>query len=485
MARGSDSYGQSVVTDKKGTLGIILKCWHFPHDVATIVSAKATQMLINKTLTVIIFVALSLSVSACSNHERLSGSSLAMQSANPQTVSAQLKVEDSNQTDEFVLTGEMERRAGIQLTQVVSKQLNKNAVFSSSVEATTRGSAVVNSLVHGIVTRVLADVGDYVKAGQTLCYINCPEVLEAQSAYLTSEAKLQEANAQIVQVENRVQLAKLDIERIKKLNEEGIAPVKDVQASQGRLATTEAELAASKSLLSASHSYVAAAASRLQSFGIKASVVSDSNLVNELPLKSPISGVIVKKSISPGQNVNPSNTSGSTQTNSEDGLFSIVDLKKVWVMLEVPQSEVAGLKLNAPIEFTSEVAPGKTFKGNVITPGEKFDPASRTVAVRAEINNPQMILKPGMLVIANATEAVCLQSRLIVPNSALQEIEGKYFVFVKIGEHRYKKVSVSGMQSNGQSTSIEHGLKANEQVVTQGSFVLKSEALKASLGPHD
>jgi cobalt-zinc-cadmium efflux system membrane fusion protein len=439
----------------------------------------------NKTLIVIIFASLSLSLSACSNHDRLSGSSMAMQSASPQLGSTQLKAKDSNPPDEYLLTGEMERRAGIQLTSVVSKQLNKNAVFSSSVEATTRGSAVVNSLVHGIVTRVLSDVGDYVKAGQTLCYINCPEVLEAQSAYLTSQAKLQEAKAQIVQVENRLQLAKLDIDRIKKLNEEGIAPVKDVQASQGRLAMTEAELAASKSLLSASKSYIAAAASRLQSFGINASAVSDSNLVNELPLKSPISGVVVKKSIAPGQNVNPSSNSGNTQSNSEDGLFSIVDLKKVWVMLEVPQSEVAALKLNAPIEFTSEVAPGKTFKGKVITAGEKFDAASRTVAVRAEISNPQMILKPGMLVIANATEAVNQQNKLIVPNSALQEIEGKYFVFVKSGEHRYKKVSVSGMQSNGQSTSVEHGLQANEQVVTQGSFVLKSEALKESLGPHD
>jgi cobalt-zinc-cadmium efflux system membrane fusion protein len=442
-------------------------------------------MLTNKTLIVIIFIIVSLSVSACSTHDRLSGSSLAMQSVNSQSVSAQVKVEDSINPDEFVLTGEMERRAGVQLAAVSLKQLNKNAVFSSSVEATTRGSAVVNSLVHGIVTRVLADVGDHVKAGQALCYINCPEVLEAQSAYLTSKAKLQEAEAQIVQVENRVQLAKLDIDRIKKLNEEGIAPVKDVQASQGRLATTEADLAASKSLLSASHSYLAASASRLKAFGITATAVSDSNLVNELPLKSPISGVIVKKSISPGQNVNPASNTGSSQSNSEDGLFSIVDLKKVWVMLEVPQSEVAALKLNAPVEFTSEVAPGKTFRGKVITAGEKFDPASRTVAVRAEINNPQMILKPGMLVIANATEAVSKQSKLIVPNSALQEIEGKYFVFVKIGEHRYKKISVSGMQSNGQSTSIEHGLKANEQVVTQGSFVLKSEALKASLGPHD
>ncbi len=443
---------------------------------------------------------------ACSLPERLSGSSLAMQSVENRALassrtknvrnetitnsnsfsksSGKSSDQASGQSDEYVLTTEMERRAGITVTPVILRQLKKTAVFSSSVEATSRGSAVVNSLVHGIITRVLADVGESVKAGQILCYINCPDLLEAQSNYLTSRAKMQEANAQIIQVRNRLELAKADVERFKQLNKEGIAATKELQSSLGRLATTEAELASAKSLQSASRSYVAAAQLRLKSFGILASSVEDNNLINELPLHSPISGVIVKKSISPGQNVNPAAGSGNVATNSEDGLFSIVDLSKVWVMLEVPQSEVADLKVGAPIDFKSEVDPGKLFKGKVIVPGEKFDPASRTVAVRVEINNPQGILKPGMMVLANAVENVTSQAVAVVPNAALQNIGNQAFVFVKESEHRYRKYPVSTGRTNGQFTQIS-GVRPGQSVVTQGSFILKSEALKENLGPHD
>ncbi|HEY9760533.1 MAG TPA: efflux RND transporter periplasmic adaptor subunit [Oculatellaceae cyanobacterium] len=437
-----------------------------------------------KTHTVIILAAGTLMLSSCSNRESLSQSSMAMQAADTRAQS--VKTHKNEPTpDEFVLTAEMERRAGIEVVTAQSRQLSKSNVFSSSVEATSKGSAVVNSLVHGIITRVVADVGQAVKAGEILCYINCPDLLEAQSQYLTSQAKQQEAKAQLVQVENRVQLAKADIERISQLNKEGIAATKDLQASQARLATTEADLAAAKSLLSASNSYVAAAESRLKSFGIKAGTVRDNNLINELPLRSPISGTVAKRSVSPGQNVNPSASSGNMQANAEDGLFTILDLRKVWVMLEVPQSEVAALKIGVPVDFSSEVAPGKVFKGKVITPGEKFDPASRTVAVRVEIENPQLILKPGMLVLAHASESMTTGTVLTVPQSSVQEIDGVKCIFIRIGEHHYKKIPVKTGLTNSDYVQITKGLKAGEQVVTQGSFILKSEALKANLEAHD
>jgi cobalt-zinc-cadmium efflux system membrane fusion protein len=436
-----------------------------------------------KTHTVIIVAAGMLVLSSCSYKESLSQSSMAMQAADTHRKSA--NHESERTPDEFVLTAEMERRAGIEVATIQTRQLNKSNVFSSSVEATSKGTAVVNSLVHGIITRVMADVGQSVKAGEILCYINCPDLLEAQSQYLTSQAKQQEAKAQLVQVENRIGLSKADIERISQLNKEGIASTKDLQASQTKLATTEADLAAARSLLSASNSYVAAAESRLRSFGIKSSSVTDSNLINELPLRSPISGTVAKRSVSAGQNVNPSASSGTMQANAEDGLFTILDLRKVWVMLEVPQSEVAPLKIGVPVDFTSEVAPGKTFKGKVITTGEKFDPASRTVAVRVEIENPQLILKPGMLVLARASESITAGSVLAAPKSAIQEVDGKQCVFVKIGEHRYKKTEIQTGTTNSDYVQITRTLRPGEQVVTQGSFILKSEALKANLEPHD
>jgi cobalt-zinc-cadmium efflux system membrane fusion protein len=411
-----------------------------------------------------------------------SGDSTSDNTSHNAKVSTKKTISTSNNENVFVLTSEMERRAGIQTEKVERRLLSKSIVFSSSVESTSKGSAVVNSIVHGVITRVLADVGDNVKSGQALCYINCPDLAEAQSAYLAAVAKLQEAKAQITLVQNRVELGKAEVQRLQELNKEGIAATKDLQSSEVRLASTEAELAASRSLLSASHSYVASAESRLRAFGISSKDLSDAKIGTELALKSPISGTVIRKNVQPGENVNPAGMQSGTP---EDALYMVVDLRKVWVMLEVPQAEVASLKIGAPVSFTSEVAPGKVFYGRVITAGQKFDAASRTVPVRVEINNSQDILKPGMLVLARADESVTAKSILCVKNSALQQIDNKQCVFCRLAPNRYKKQLVTPGTTNGEFTQILSGLKEGEEIVTNGSFILKSEALKADLEAHD
>jgi membrane fusion protein, heavy metal efflux system len=166
-------------------------------------------------------------------------------------------------------------------------------------------------------------------------------------------------------------------------------------------------------------------------------------------------------------------------------MFTVVNLDKVWVMLEVPQSEVAALKMGATVTFTSEVAPGKTFRGQVITPGENFDAASRTVAVRVEIKNPDGTLKPGMLVLAKADEGLTAKAVLAVDNRALQDIEGEMYVFRETSPHTYKKQPVKVGVKNEQYTQIVSGLRAGDRVVTNGSFALKSEVLKANLVPDE
>src|SRR5271163_3785656 len=96
--------------------------------------------------------------SGCSKSSQSSDSSMAMQAASSfaSNTSTRETVSTSNNLDEFVLTSEMESRSGIQTEKAERRPLNKNIVFSSSIEATSKGSAVLNSIVHGVITRVLA-----------------------------------------------------------------------------------------------------------------------------------------------------------------------------------------------------------------------------------------------------------------------------------------------------------------------------------------
>jgi cobalt-zinc-cadmium efflux system membrane fusion protein len=387
-----------------------------------------------------------------------------------------------SERDVYHFSPKMEIRAGVKTEIIAKHSMAKATIFSSSVEPTSDGSAVVNSLVRGVVTKVLADIGQSVKANQILCYVNCPELAEAQSSYLSEQAKVLEAKAQVAAASSRISLIKSDWERQQTLNQEGISSVKQVQSAQSALSTTEAELAAAKAMLAATQAAAGSSASRLKSFGIGTANLNPQNLTSELAIRSPISGVVSQRNIKAGENVNPA---GVGVLNAQEGLFHIVNLDKVWVMLEVPQSEVSELKVGAPVNFETEVAPGKLFKGHVDKAGENFDPQSRTVFVRVVINNQSGVLKPGMLVLARAEEGTTSKPVIAVDNEAIQDIEGKIYVFVQTSPNTYKKQEIHKGTKNERYTAVVQGLSVGQRVVTNGSFALKSEVLKAELLPDE
>ncbi|MDR3612552.1 MAG: efflux RND transporter periplasmic adaptor subunit [Candidatus Obscuribacterales bacterium] len=433
---------------------------------------------------------ISLSVlSACSNSERAQNSNSALQDSASVAASvptrAPVNSKESTQViDRIVyhLSPKMEVRAGVKTETIAKHSMAKVTIFSSSVEPTSDGSAVVNSLVRGVVTKVLADIGQSVKANQILCYVNCPELAEAQSSYLSEQAKVLEAKAQVAAASSRISTIKSDWERQQTLNKEGISSVKQVQSAQNALSTTQAELAAAKAMLAATQAAAASSASRLKAFGISVANLNPQNLTSELAVRSPISGIVTQRNIKAGENVNPN---GTGVLNAQEGLFHIVNLDQVWVMLEVPQSEVSELKVGAPVNFETEVAPGKLFQGRVVKGGENFDPQSRTVSVRVVVNNPSGVLKPGMLVLAKAEEGTSSTPIVAVDNEAIQDINGKAYVFVQTSPNTYKKQEIQKGAKNSRYTAVLQGLSVGQRVVTKGSFTLKSEVLKGELLPDE
>jgi cobalt-zinc-cadmium efflux system membrane fusion protein len=382
---------------------------------------------------------------------------------------------------DLLLDPSEEKAIGLAVEKVLVRPMVKKMEFSSTVEAPADRSGVVTSLVHGVVTKVLADLGQSVKAGQTLAYISSPDISEAQSNYLNAVAKVQEARAELQQLKTRVELVAAELERAKLLNKEGIAALKEVQLAQSKQASIISELAAASAVQTAALSYQASAKAKLQSLGLSPEALSDKTISYALPLKSPITGVIVQRAVSPGQSVGLS-LSGISSTDPHNNLFTIADLSKVWVMLEVPQSEVSALKLGTPVIFRTEVAPNQVFHGRVTRLGENFDATSRTVGVRTEIPNPALTLKPGMLILATVNLDNPGRKVLTVPSRALQEVKNLDVVFSKLAAHRYQMRSVKLGEQSQDFSEVISGVKPGEEVVTEGSFFLKSEVVKASTG---
>ena len=106
---------------------------------------------------------------------------------------------------------------------------------------------------------------------------------------------------------------------------------------------------------------------------------------------------------------------------------------------------------------------------------------TRTLEVRIEVNNSTGKLKPGMFAEVEVVTSV-LQNVLVIPDEALQTLDEEQIVFIASGINEFTKHVVKVGREQGGLTEILAGLQDGDQVVTKGSFILKSELLKGELG---
>jgi multidrug efflux pump subunit AcrA (membrane-fusion protein) len=123
---------------------------------------------------------------------------------------------------------------------------------------------------------------------------------------------------------------------------------------------------------------------------------------------------------------------------------------------------------------------GQAFEGKIANLGQQLDPSTRTMLVRIVLGNSGNVLRPGMLATA---ELPAGESRMtvLVPSDAVQQIDGQDVVFVRVAPDRFAVRAVETAQTSNGETPIRQGLKGGEQVVVKGSFVLKSQLLRAAL----
>jgi RND family efflux transporter MFP subunit len=188
-----------------------------------------------------------------------------------------------------------------------------------------------------------------------------------------------------------------------------------------------------------------------------------------IPIVAPGSGYILDKKVTPGTTVQP-----STDT------FVIGELSQVWMLASVRQENLADLRVGQPATVTLPGEPGERFPGKITNLGQELDKTTRVMKVRIVLNNPGMKLKPEML--ANAEIPVGKQKpMLVVPSDAIQQINGQDVIFVRTAADRFAIRPVRVGETAGGRTPVFEGLEPGEQIVVQGSFVLKSQLLRSSM----
>ncbi|MBS0163998.1 MAG: efflux RND transporter periplasmic adaptor subunit [Nitrospira sp.] len=189
-----------------------------------------------------------------------------------------------------------------------------------------------------------------------------------------------------------------------------------------------------------------------------------------LELKAPIDGVITQRKSTVGELIG-----------KDTEIYTISDPTNLWVLAEIKERDIAAVHVGQETIFSVLAYHAETFRGKVVLLGNRVEAESRTLEVRIEVANADGRLKPGMFAdVEIATTA--LQDVLVISDQALQTLEDEQIVFVALSDTKFeKRVIKIGLEQHGRLQVLE-GLKEGERVVTEGSFILKSELLKGELG---
>ncbi|MBD3420688.1 MAG: efflux RND transporter periplasmic adaptor subunit [Chitinivibrionales bacterium] len=310
-------------------------------------------------------------------------------------------------------------------------------------------SAKIAALSDGIVRQVLVKQGKKVRAGQILARIHSADAGDACREYLIAHAQ--------------AELKKSIYER-----ESGLFHEKVVSQQAHEEARAEFTFATQQ---------CEASRQRLINLGFTVAEI-DALVANPaeaatavLNVRAPFSATILERKAVAGQSVEAASM-----------LFSIADLSTMWIEVAVPAGYAGMLSEGDSIAARFRELPQTGLRARITWISPQIDAQTRTVTVRALARNTAGILRDGMF----GEAAVLNSSRsgaLGVPETALQRISGKDFVFVKNDEDLFeiRRVVTAGKSGSG-LVGIRDGLSGDEQIVLAGSFIVRSELQKSKFG---
>ncbi|MDQ6632781.1 MAG: efflux RND transporter periplasmic adaptor subunit [Verrucomicrobiota bacterium] len=300
----------------------------------------------------------------------------------------------------------------------------------------------VFSPVAGRVNKIDAQLGQKISAGAPLVKILSPDFGQAQA----------DARKALVDL----QIAERTRNRVKELHEHGAAPQKDFDSAEADYTRAVSEKQRT--------------AARLALYG-----GDDSTPEQTFCLKAPIAGTVVEKNINSGQEVRPDAMMSNVPQYAQP-LFVISDPSTLWLQLDVSEQEMALLKPGQKLRVQSRAYPEKFFEGRIEIIGDSLEANTRTVKVRAVVDNSERLLKAEMYVSAEVVLDLAdnEKSGVEVSSKAVFLKDNQHFIFIENAPGQFERHVVKlGGESHGR-VFIQEGLNVGQKVVTEGSLLLQA-----------
>jgi cobalt-zinc-cadmium efflux system membrane fusion protein len=361
--------------------------------------------------------------------------------------------------DTVTLDDVSRRNAGITVAAAHTMTRADQTQASGVLALDERRTARIGSLVEGIVLESAAHVGDRVVTGQVLATMHSTVVHETWASYRKSIAERR-------RLEKELAYAISAHERALRLHADKAIALQEVQRA-------EANRGAAEEMLDMGRTEVRRSEEELEHLGITNAEDPTGESGEQIPVKSPIRGVVLAQLVTPGTTVTPGTP-----------LFVVSDLSTLWALVEIDESLLSHVHIGLPVQVRVAAYPDERFDGRVEFVGDTVNPTSRRVTVRCAMSNADGRLKPEMYatVVIRENEP---RDVVVVPAEAIQSVAGHPSVFIAEAPDRFRPRRIdTGPEIDG-LVEVRAGIRAGEPLAVTGSFVLKTELLKAAAAPEE
>ena len=385
------------------------------------------------------------------------GLSACGQKNTPAPAKAAQKPKEKESSGIITLDQTGQQKSHIIVATVTAKEIAESVTAPGQLTVSEDQTWRVGAVVGGKVDELTAKVGDFVTAGQIIGRIHSHDVHEARASYQQASTELERARAAEAYSRQRR-------DRAARLLELKAGSRQDVETAEAEVRNAQAAIDKAQSEIAKERAHLTDILHIPVDDRPGASAAEDG-----VPIFAPASGTVLQRKATVGSVVN-----------AGDELVSLSDTRSLWMIAAANELDLSKLRPGQAVRIEVRAYPNREFNGRILKLGEQLDATTRTLQIRILVPNPQGLLKPEMYATANLPEGG-KRIVLLLPEVAIQDINGVPAVFVRKSLTEFEPRTVkTGRHANGETEIIE-GLKAGEEVVIKGSFLMKSQLMRRAI----
>jgi cobalt-zinc-cadmium efflux system membrane fusion protein len=317
----------------------------------------------------------------------------------------------------------------IEIDSVVNSRVMNTLTLTGKVDFNEDNVIKLFPIISGQVSDIKVMLGDYVKQGQVLAVIKSPDMAGYSNDFTMAKSNLE--------------IARKNMDATNDMYKSGLASQKDLITAQQGYNQAQSTYEKSQRVLN----------------------LNGGSLTGEYTLKSPINGFVVDRQV---------NNNMLIRSDNSTALFTISDLKNVWVMANVYESNITNVKMGDSVNITTLSYPGKIFRGRIDKVMNVLDPSNKVMKLRIVLANPGYLLKPEMFasVVVNTTEnknMVSIRSRALIFDHS------QYYVLVYKSPSDITIRPVQVQNTVGDRTYISEGLVEGERLIGTEALLIYQE----------